>query len=59
MAEWSEFDLKAAVWTIPAEKTKMRRAHKVPFKEQVLEMLAELEPITGERKYLFSQDTHC
>ena len=53
MAEWSEFDLGAAVWTIPAEKTKMRRAHKVPLTEQVLEMLAELKPITGEGKYLF------
>ena len=53
MAEWSEFDLKGAVWTIPAEKTKMRRAHKVPLTEQVLKMLAELKPITGEGKYLF------
>ena len=53
MAEWSEVDLEAAVWTIPAEKTRMRRAHKVPLTEQVLEMLAELEPITGEGKYLF------
>ena len=31
----------------------MRRAHKVPLTEQVLEMLAELAPITGEGKYLF------
>ncbi|WP_413818571.1 tyrosine-type recombinase/integrase [Sphingobium sp.] len=53
MAEWKEFDLEAAVWTIPAEKTKMRRAHKVPLTVQVLQMLAELEPITGEGKYLF------
>lgn len=53
MAEWKEFDLEAAVWTIPPEKTKMRRPHKVPLTEQVLEMLAELEPITGGGAYLF------
>lgn len=46
-AEWKEFDLEAAVWTIPAEKTKMRRPNKVPLTEQVLKMLAELEPMTG------------
>lgn len=53
LAEWKEFDLEAAVWTIPPEKTKMRRPHKVPLTEQVLEMLAELEPITGGGAYLF------
>jgi hypothetical protein len=30
MAEWKEFDLETAIWTIPALKTKMRRPHKVP-----------------------------
>lgn len=53
MAEWKEFDFESRVWTIPAEKMKMRRAHKVPLTEQVLEMLAELETITGGGKYLF------
>lgn len=53
MAEWKEFDLQTAVWTIPAEKTKMRRPHKVPLTEQILAMLAELEPISGGGKYLF------
>jgi integrase len=53
MAEWKEFDFEAAVWTIPASKTKMRRPHKVPLTQQVLDMLAELEPITGGGKFLF------
>src|SRR5690606_34680616 len=52
-AEWKEFDFETAVWTIPAEKMKMRRAHKVPLTEQVLDMLAELEPVSGDSKYLF------
>lgn len=53
MAEWREFDLEDAVWTIPAEKTKMRRPHKVPLSDQVLAMLAELKPMTGGGLYLF------
>lgn len=52
-AEWTEFDAKTAVWTIPAEKTKMRRQHRVPLSSQVLAMIEELRPITGKGKYLF------
>ncbi len=52
-AEWREFDIAEAVWTIPAEKTKMRKAHRVPLSPQVLSILDELRPITGKGKYLF------
>lgn len=41
-ALWSEFDLEGAVWTIPAEKTKMRRAHRIPLSRQALAILAGL-----------------
>jgi len=30
-SEWSEFDLDAAVWSIPAGRMKMRRPHRVPL----------------------------
>ena len=30
-ARWAEFDLEAAVWSIPAERMKMRRAHRLPL----------------------------
>ena len=30
-AEWADFDLEKAVWTIPQHKTKMRRVHSVPL----------------------------
>src|SRR3546814_17408353 len=53
MAEWNEFEIEDAVWTIPAAKTKMRRPHKVPLSEQVLALIAELKPMTGEGQYLF------
>ena len=52
-AEWTEFDLTKNVWTIPAEKTKMRVAHRVPLTRQVLAILEELRHISGNRRYLF------
>lgn len=52
-AEWSEFDLTKNVWTIAAEKTKMRVAHRVPLTRQVLAIIEELREISGNRRYLF------
>ena len=43
----SEFDFKKAVWTIPAERTKMRRPHRVPLPPAALELLKELKALTG------------
>lgn len=37
-AEWTELDLDAAVWTIPAEKMKMRRPHAIPLSRQAIEI---------------------
>jgi integrase len=42
-AEWAEFDLEGAVWTIPAHKTKMRRPHAVPLSRQALAIIGSLE----------------
>ena len=52
-AEWKEFDFDRLVWTIPAEKMKMRFAHKVPLSKQVLAIIETLHPLTGDRDYLF------
>lgn len=52
-AEWSEFDFVKLVWTIPAEKTKMRVAHRVPLTRQVIAILDDLREISGYRRYLF------
>lgn len=35
-AKWSEFDLEAREWIIPAERMKMRRPHIVPLAKQAL-----------------------
>jgi integrase len=41
-ATWTEFDLVAKVWTIPAGKMKGGREHRVPLSARVLEILAQL-----------------
>lgn len=51
-AEWSEFDLEAAVWAIPAAKMKMKRPHRVPLAPSTVALLRELRAITGG-KFLF------
>jgi integrase len=52
-AEWKEFDLDSAVWRISAEKTKMRRQHRVPLARQSLTILHDLQDITGGGRWLF------
>jgi integrase len=52
-AEWTEFDLDAAVWTIPAEKMKMRRPHRVPLAPQAVAILRGLQKMTGGHRFAF------
>ena len=52
-AEWAEIDLEEAVWSIPAEKMKMKQAHIVLLCRQAIEILTELKELTGNSKYVF------
>lgn len=49
-ARWEEFDIAGTVWTVPAEKTKMRKPHAVPLSRQSLAILAELQALTGGKE---------
>ena len=52
-AEWSEIDRKAGVWTIPAERMKVKKAdHRIPLSDAMLAVLKECET-TRKGKYLF------
>jgi integrase len=53
LAQWQEFDLDGRLWTIPADRTKMRRQHRVPLSSQAVSILRELEAITGDGSLLF------
>ena len=39
-ARWSEIDMSAKVWTVPGERTKSGREHRVPLSDRALEILA-------------------
>jgi len=40
-AQWSEFDLKAKVWTIPASRMKADKAHTIPLSQQAMALLKD------------------
>jgi integrase len=49
-ARWSEIDLGEAVWTVPGERMKGGRPHRVPLSGRAVELLATLP---REAEYLF------
>ena len=52
-AEWSEVDLDAAMWNVPASRMKMREPHAVPLSDQAVALLRALHPLTGNGRYVF------
>jgi len=52
-ARWSEFDLDAAEWRIPAERMKMRAPHLVPLSKQAVAILRDLHQVTGRYELAF------
>lgn len=53
MARWVEFDFRENIWTIPAERAKMRRPHRVPLSTQAVEILNELREIEEDSDLAF------
>jgi len=51
-ATWSEIDLTAALWTIPAERMKAGKEHRVPLSDQALKVLREI-PRTPDTDLVF------
>lgn len=52
-AEWSEFDLDAALWHIPAARMKMRKEQKNPLPTQAVKLLRGMQTLSGHRKHVF------
>lgn len=46
-ATWSEIDLKAAVWTVPGERMKAGREHRVPLSPATVSLLRALPRMAG------------
>jgi integrase len=45
--EWSEIDFDKELWTIPAARTKAKRAHRIPLTPRIIQLLSQLH----ERKF--------
>ncbi|WP_306331298.1 integrase domain-containing protein [Vibrio injensis] len=55
-ARWDEIEWEEKIWTIPAERMKKRREHRIPLTEQMLALLEVMKPISGHREFIFPSD---
>lgn len=46
-ATWDEFDLKAKLWTIPGDRMKAEKEHRVPLSKACIELLRKLPKMEG------------
>jgi integrase len=60
-ARWEEISFEAKEWRIPAERMKMREHHIVPLSRQAMEILREVQPLTGAdgRGYIFPSNRNA
>jgi len=54
-ARWDEIDLAERVWTIPAERMKGRREHRVPLCDRALAILGEMR-LCRRNKFVFPSE---
>ena len=52
-AAWDEIDFDHAIWTIPKERMKARKAHRVYLSRQALELFTALKLMAGSSPYVF------
>lgn len=50
-ATWAEVNLQKAIWTIPADRMKAAKEHRVPLSSRAVSILESLQPLGSE--YLF------
>lgn len=46
-ARWSEFDLRKQIWTVPAERMKAGKAHRVPLTAEAIAIVSRLKPLSN------------
>ncbi|WP_404379932.1 tyrosine-type recombinase/integrase [Caenispirillum salinarum] len=52
-ATWAEVDLAAAVWTVPGDRMKAKRDHRVPLSPQAVAVLEAMGEAYGRDGYVF------
>ena len=57
LATWDEIDFETATWTIPAERMKAGRMHRVPLSARALEILREAQEARAASNLVFPSVT--
>lgn len=52
LSKWKEFDLANGVWSIPAHRMKMGKAHRVYLSTQALNLLHKLKLLSGTSEFV-------
>ena len=52
-ARWNEIDLDARTWTVPGERMKTGREHRVPLSDRAIEILTEARAINPDSDLVF------
>lgn len=53
LATWDEVNLQDQVWTIPAERMKANREHRVPLSDRATEILGKAKALSQSGNYVF------
>lgn len=57
LARWDEIDVQSATWTIPGERMKTGREHRVPLSVRALEILEQARAMSDGSGYIFPSVT--
>jgi integrase len=52
-ATWDEFDLERKLWTVPADRMKAKKEHRVPLSPRAVEVLRVMQELHGGRGIVF------
>ena len=53
-ARWSEIDLEQKVWTVPGDRMKMSKEHRVPLCSKAIEILINMTSNRNPKEHVFS-----
>ena len=57
LADWTEFKLDEAIWTIPESRMKSGREHRVPLSRQAVDLLLQAQALGDGVGYVFKTPT--
>jgi integrase len=51
---WSELDMAARVWTVPAARSKNKAAHTIPLSDKAIEVLDDVKHVESKGDFVFT-----